>query len=258
MIEVRELVRTFGDTTVLQGVSFTAPAGAITGYLGPNGAGKSTTLKILTGLLSPSDGTVQIAGHDVSIAPLEVKKRIGYVPESGALYETLTPVEYWSLVCELHEVDPTEARQRIEQWVERFDLSTFQHRRIADLSKGTRQKVCLTSAFLHDPEVLLLDEPLNGLDVNATDAFREELKRLADAGRTILYSSHILDVVERTCDRVVVLHGGKVVAEDTTEALLAGDGAPRHLTEVFKQLTTTAELEAAEGEEGSDDDKSGS
>ena len=254
MIDVRDLVRTFGDNTVLQGVTFSAPAGAITGYLGPNGAGKSTTLKILTGLLSPSAGTVQIAGHDVADEPLEVKRAIGYVPESGALYETLTPVEYWSLICELYEVDPGVAQRRIGEWVERFDLSTFQHRRIADLSKGTRQKVCLTSAFLHDPQVLMLDEPLNGLDVNATDAFRDELKRLASDGRTVLYSSHILDVVERTCDRVVVLHGGKVVAEDTTDALLAGgpDGAPRHLTEVFKQLTTSAEI--AEQQESEDAD----
>ncbi|MEZ4318896.1 MAG: ABC transporter ATP-binding protein [Myxococcota bacterium] len=237
MIEVRELVRTFGDKNALKGVSFTAPAGTITGYLGPNGAGKSTTLKILTGLLAPSGGTVKIAGHDVAIAPLEVKRRIGYVPESGALYETLTPLEYLSLVAELHEVDPTLARERIEAWVERFEIQEFRNKRVADLSKGTRQKVCLVSAFLHEPQVLLLDEPLNGLDVNATDVFRAELRRCADEGRTILYSSHILDVVERTCDRVVVLHDGRVVAEDTTDALLKRSGTPQHLTDVFKQLT---------------------
>lgn len=240
MIEVRELVRTFGAKEALRGVSFTAPAGAITGYLGPNGAGKSTTLKILTGLLAPSSGTVKIAGHDVATAPIEAKKRLGYVPESGALYETLTPLEYLSLVAELHEVDPAAARSRIDAWVERFEIGEFCNRRIADLSKGTRQKVCLISAFVHEPEVLLLDEPLNGLDVNATDTFRDELRRYADQGRTVFYSSHILDVVERTCDRVVVVNQGRIVADDTTEALLKGSGTPRHLTEVFKQLTSGA------------------
>jgi len=238
MIDVRELVRSFGDKIALDRVSFTAPAGAITGYLGPNGAGKSTTLRILTGLLAPSSGTAVIAGHDVSTDPLAVKRAIGYVPESGALYETLTPLEYLSLVAELHEVEPDSARQRIEQWVERFAIEEFRNKRIADLSKGTRQKVCLISAFVHDPQVLLLDEPLNGLDVEATDALRAELRRYADAGRTVLYSSHILDVVERTCDRLVVLAGGRVVAQDQTSALLASEDGPQQLTEVFKQLTS--------------------
>ena len=237
MIEVRDLTRAFGDKNALRGVTFTAPAGKITGYLGPNGAGKSTTLRILTGLLAPSSGSVTIAGHDVVQDLLEVKRRIGYVPESGALYDTLTPLEYLSLVSELHSVEPSVARARIEAWIERFEIESFRHKRIADLSKGTRQKVCLISAFVHEPDVLLLDEPLNGLDVNATDAFRAELRRHADAGRTVLYSSHVLDVVERTCDRVVVLHDGKIVAEDTTEALLNTTGVPKQLTEVFKQLT---------------------
>ncbi len=241
MIEVRDLERRFAAKVALAGVSFTAPAGSITGYLGPNGAGKSTTMRILTGLLAPTGGSVEIAGFDVATDPLNVKRHIGYVPESGALYDTLTPLEYLSLVSELHEVEPDAARSCIDGWVERFAIEEFLNQRIGDLSKGTKQKVCLMSALVHDPEVLLLDEPLNGLDVMATEAFRTELRRRADHGKTILYSSHILDVVERTADRIVVIDAGRIVAEDTTRALLGGDGAPRHLTEVFTQLTQAHE-----------------
>jgi ABC-2 type transport system ATP-binding protein len=236
MIEVRNLVKHYGSQEALRGVSFTVRPGEITGYLGPNGAGKSTTLKILTGLLRPTAGQVLIAGHDVTVAPLEVKRRIGYVPESAALYSSLTPHEYLSLVAELHHLDRPTAAERIAYLFNEFQLVPAADRQIDALSKGMRQKVLLSGAFLHDPEVFLFDEPLNGLDVNAALTLRRLIESLAARGKTILYCSHILDVVERLCRRVIVLHQGELVADDTTAKLLAASPTGT-LEAVFQALT---------------------
>ena len=199
MIEVVDVAKTYGTKEALRGVSFTVRPGEATGYLGPNGAGKTTTIKMIAGLIRPTRGQVRVCGFDVMASPLEVKRRIGYVPESAALYDTLTPNEHLSLMAELHGLDRREAARRIGELLGSFALRDAADQPIESLSKGMRQKVLLSAAFLHDPEVLLLDEPLNGLDVASVLTFRKMLEAMLARGKTVLYCSHILDVIERVC-----------------------------------------------------------
>lgn len=236
MIEVSHLVKRFDDAAAVADVSFRVEPGTACGYLGPNGAGKSTTVKIMAGLLQPTEGSVRIAGFDLRERPLEVKRRLGYVPESAALYATLTPHEHLSLVAELYHLERSHAAERIGQLLKAFEITELADRQIETLSKGQKQKVLLIGSLLHDPEVLLLDEPLNGLDVNSVLTFRQILAELLARGRTILFCSHILEVIERLCSRVIVIDKGKVVADDETSKLLAGSPQGT-LAAVFQQLT---------------------
>lgn len=247
MIEVQNLVKRFGENAAVDGVTFTIRPGEVVGYLGPNGAGKSTTVKTIVGTLTPTEGQIRVCGHDVAAEPLEAKRKIGYVPESAALYNSLTPHEYLSLMAELHEVEPGLARDRIRQLLEKFSLLEAADRQIDSFSKGMRQKVLLIGALIHDPEVVLFDEPLNGLDVNAALIVRTLIADLAARGRTILYCSHILDVVERMCARVIVIDRGRIVADDATERLLQGSEEGT-LESVFRSLTRREEAEETVGE----------
>ena len=242
MIQVKQLRKEFAGREVLHGIDFTVRPGEATGCLGPNGAGKSTTMKILAGLSQATAGQVIIAGFDMSLQPLEVKRRIGYVPETAALYQTLTPNEYLSLVADLHHLDQGLAAERIAQLLAGFQLTEGADRPIESLSKGMKQKVLLSGALIHDPEVLLLDEPLNGLDVHGVLTFRRILEKALARGRTILFCSHILEVVERLCTRVLILDQGKIVADDSTANLLAGQ--PRGTLEaVFTALVRPGQAE---------------
>jgi ABC-2 type transport system ATP-binding protein len=242
VIEVSQLRKDFDGKEVLHGIGFTVCPGEATGYLGPNGAGKSTTVKILAGLLRPGGGRAAVCGFDLTEQPLEAKKRIGYVPESAALYETLTPHEYLSLVAELHHLDRAAAADRIARLLLAFQVAEAADRPLEALSKGMRQKVLLSAALVHDPEVLLLDEPLSGLDVNAVLAFRRILTALLARGRAVLFCSHILEVVERLCQRVLIIDRGRIVADDTTANLLARRQGGT-LEAVFRELTRSAEAE---------------
>lgn len=236
MIELQGLVKEYAGHAAVCNVSFVVRAGEATGYLGPNGAGKSTTVKILAGLVKPTAGSVRIGGIDLLDTPLEAKRKLGYVPETAALYTTLTPHEYLSMVAELYHIERRAAAERIDMFLRAFQIEKNASQPIESLSKGMRQKVLLTSALLHDPEVLLLDEPLNGLDVNAVATFKRILENLLARGRTVLFCSHILEVVERVCSRVIVLNKGEVVADDTTANLLAH--VPQGTLEnVFRSLT---------------------
>lgn len=236
MIEVRGLVKDYGEQRALRGISFTVRPGEATGYLGPNGAGKSTTVKVLAGLLRPTEGEVRICGWDLCKDSLEVKRRIGYVPETAALFTSLTPHEYLSFIAELHHLDRALAAERMDRLLFAFQAADVADRQIETLSKGQRQKVLLTGALLHDPDVLLLDEPLNGLDVNAVLTFRRILEQLIARGKTVLFCSHILEIVERLCVRVLIVHQGAIVADDTTANLLAST-PDRTLEAVFRKLT---------------------
>jgi ABC-2 type transport system ATP-binding protein len=242
MIEVQNLGKSYGPKAAVADVSFTVRPGEPTAYLGPNGAGKSTTLKILAGLLRPDQGQVRIAGFDIHQDPLEAKRRVGYVPENAALYATLTPNEYLSLIAELYHLDRPTAADRITQLLRAFDLPNVGDRQIETLSKGQRQKVLLIGAMLHNPDVLLLDEPLNGLDANAGLTFRRILEELAGQGKTILFCSHILEVIERICPRVILIDQGRIVADDTT-ANLRQRHAKGTLEAVFQQLTRPDEAD---------------
>jgi ABC-2 type transport system ATP-binding protein len=236
MIETENLSKWFDIKPALDGLSIRIEPGSIFGFLGPNGAGKSTTVKILTGLLQPTRGKAKVAGFDVVDQPLEVKKRIGYVPETGALYESLSPAEYLEMVACLHHIDPKTVDARVDELLELFGISAHKYQRMTSFSKGMKQKVLISAALLHKPEVLFLDEPLNGLDANAAMIFKELLKKLAAQGKTILFCSHILEVVERICSRILIINEGKRIIEGTTQEICEFTSTTT-LEQAFAQLT---------------------
>jgi len=236
MIETEHLTRSYGSKRALDDLNLLVEPGEILGFLGPNGAGKSTTVKILTGLIRPSSGRALVAGFDVVEQPLEVKRRIGYVPETAALYDALTAAEYLELVACLHHMDEKTAASRRNELLDLFGLGDVQNQRLTEYSKGMRQKVVMTAALLHRPEVLFLDEPFDGLDANAAAVAKELLKRLAAQGRTILFCSHILEVVERVCSRIVIINEGRQIAQGTADGIRRSAGAGT-LEEAFSRLT---------------------
>jgi ABC-2 type transport system ATP-binding protein len=236
MIELKNLTRAFGSLMAVDHVNLVIPKGQICGYLGPNGAGKTTTVKMLTGMIKPSSGSAEVAGYNIRTEILEVKRQIGYVPESGALYQSLTPIEYLEVVGRLYEMEEKEMKRRIEEGMHFFQLTDDAHHRMSGFSKGMRQKVLIASALIHNPHVIFLDEPLNGLDANTALLLKELLRNLANEGKTIFYCSHILEVVENLCDRVVILDRGTVVADGSVGALKKMTRRSS-LAEVFGKLT---------------------
>jgi ABC-2 type transport system ATP-binding protein len=235
-VVAEHLSREYGVTVALQDLSFAVHPGEILGLLGPNGAGKSTTVKILTGMIKPTGGRARVAGFDVVTQPLEVKRRIGYVPETGALFETLTASEYIDFVAALHHLDPSSAADRGRELLDVFGLREWADRRLAEYSKGMKQKVAIVAALLHNPEVIFLDEPLDGLDANAALLVKQLLRQLAAQRRTIVFCSHILDVVERICSRLVIIDRGRRIA-DGTPAEIARATSAATLEEAFSRLT---------------------
>jgi ABC-2 type transport system ATP-binding protein len=198
----------------------------------------------LTGMLEPSAGTAQICGFDLRRQTLEVKRQVGFVPDSGAVFESLTGLEYLEMVAALYGIDAAAARQRIEQFSAFFDLSlaTLTEKLLGAYSKGTRRKVVITAGLLHNPSVVLFDEPLDGLDANAAVGFKALIQTLAREGKTIIYSSHILDVVERVCDRVIIIDKGRLLLDGPPDQLVAARGAGS-LERLFTELTGGVELE---------------
>jgi len=244
MISVQNLTKRFGTQVAVDGLSFEVPAGQIVGFLGPNGAGKSTTLKILTGMLEPTSGGAKICGFDLLGDTIEVKKRVGFVPESGAVFESLTGLEYLEMVSALYAIPPEAALERIRQFIAFFDLSfeTLTDKLLGAYSKGMRRKVVITAALLHNPPVVFFDEPLDGLDANAAVGFKALIQTLAREGKTIVYSSHILDVVERVCTRVIIIDKGRLLVDGPPEELV-GKHNSGTLERLFTELTGGAELE---------------
>jgi ABC-2 type transport system ATP-binding protein len=223
---------------------FDVPAGQIVGFLGPNGAGKSTTLKMLTGMIQPTEGTATVCGFDLRRDTIEVKRHVGFVPESGAVFESLTGLEYLEMVAALYGIAQEAAQRRIRQFITFFDLSfeTLTDKLLGAYSKGMRRKVVITAALLHNPPVVFFDEPLDGLDANAAVGFKALIQTLAREGKTIVYSSHILDVVERVCDRVVIIDKGRLILDGQPETLVA-EHKSGTLERLFTQLTGGVELE---------------
>lgn len=244
MISVQSLSKTFGTQRAVNELTFDVPAGQILGFLGPNGAGKSTTLKMLTGMIEPTSGTATICGFDLLRQSLEVKRHVGFVPESGAVFESLTGLEYLEMVAALYSIPEEAARARIRQFIAFFDLSfeTLTDKLLGAYSKGMRRKVVITAALLHNPPVVFFDEPLDGLDANAAVGFKTLIQTLAREGKTIVYSSHILDVVERVCDRVIIIDKGRLLVDGKPDELVAGHGVDT-LEKLFTQLTGGGELQ---------------
>lgn len=244
MITVEKLTKQFGMQIAVDSLSFEIPAGQIIGFLGPNGAGKSTTLRMLTGMIEPTSGRAAICGFDLQNQTIEVKRHVGFVPESGAVFESLTGLEYLEMVAALYGMPPAAARARIEQFIAFFDLSfeTLTEKLLGAYSKGMRRKVVITSALLHNPPVVFFDEPLDGLDANAAVGFKTLIQTLAREGKTIVYSSHILDVVERVCHRVIIIDKGKLLLDGKPDELVARHNSGT-LEKLFTHLTGGAELE---------------
>jgi ABC-2 type transport system ATP-binding protein len=244
MVSLDHLTKRFGTQTAVDAISIEIPAGQIVGFLGPNGAGKSTTLKMMTGMLAPTSGTASICGFDVQREPIEAKRHVGYVPESGAVFESLTGLEYLEMIAALYGIPKDAARERIKQFIVFFDLSfnTLTEKLLGAYSKGMRRKVVITSALLHNPPLILFDEPLDGLDANAAVGFKTLIQTLAREGKTIVYSSHILDVVERVCHRVIIIDKGRLLLDGKPDELVAAHNAGS-LERLFTQLTGGTELE---------------
>jgi ABC-2 type transport system ATP-binding protein len=244
MIRTRQLVKRYGSREAVRGIDLEIPTGQLVGLLGPNGAGKSTTIKMLTGMLTPTSGTAEVAGHDVVLDPLAVKREIGYVPESGAVFEALTAMEYLKLVAALHSIPENDVVTRIGRFLSFFDLtmSDVISKPLASFSKGMRQKVVITAALLHNPRIVFLDEPLDGLDANAQLQFKTLIQSLAREGKTVVYCSHILDVVERMCERVVIIHDGLILQDGTVPQILERTQSAT-LEQAFNRLTGTQDQE---------------
>jgi len=240
-IYIDNLTRKFNDTAAVDQISFSVPKGQICGYLGPNGAGKTTTVKMLTGLIKPTEGTASIANFDIVKDSLAVKRLIGYVPESGALYENLTPHEYLQMVGSLYQLTDEILEKKIEEFLQIFKLYDVRNDRMNTFSKGMKQKVVISAALLHNPEVIFFDEPLNGLDASSALLLKELIRKLAAQGKTIFYCSHILEVVEKICDRVIIINEGKIVADGSIHEL-------KNLTQqsslegIFSQVTDSEDM----------------
>ena len=235
MLEARQLVKRFHGHAVVDHVSFAVHRGEVVGYLGPNGSGKTTTTRMLTGLLEPTSGAIVFDGRETRLDPLEFRRRFGYVPEEPFLYPFLSGREYLELVGRLREMPAAAIQSKIGALLELFGLSDAAHQGIASYSKGMKQKILVIAALLHDPALLIFDEPDSGLDVTAALVMRHLVANLAARGKAVLYTSHILDIVERLCTRVVVLHEGRVVADDSVQQLrtVLASGS---LEEVFAHL----------------------
>ena len=243
MLEVRNLSKRYSAIPAVQNVSFTIYPGQILGYLGPNGSGKSTTVKMLTGLIEPSDGEIFFRGENVLKNRLWFSRHFGYVPEEPHLYTHLTGREYLQLVGRLRSMEKYLLERKIDAMLELFGLGEFRDTQMSSYSKGMWQKVLLSAALLHDPDVLILDEPFSGLDVTAALVFRTLLQALAEEGKMILYSSHVLEVVEKVCSEVVILHRSRVLAHDSV-ARLRDLRSSASLEDVFAQLVMQEDTSA--------------
>jgi ABC-2 type transport system ATP-binding protein len=241
IVAFKNITFSYDYAEVLHDISFVLGRGEIVGLLGPNGAGKSTTIKIIAGILTASAGSVTVDGLPLPERAVDVKQRIGYVPEAAILFESLTGQEFLELSGRLHDVDEEILQNRIRDILATFDLTSDRISRLDTYSKGMRQKILIGAALLHNPDLILLDEPLSGLDVNAAILIKELLAALASDGKTILYSSHVLDVVEKICDRTLIIHQGKLIAEGTPENLKASMGQST-LEGVFRSVTGSSNV----------------
>jgi ABC-2 type transport system ATP-binding protein len=242
MIEIVNLVKRYGDKMAVDNVSLEVHGGEVFGFLGPNGAGKTTTIKVIVGLLQPTSGTVKVAGYDVQTQPLPAKAASGYVPDTPNLYAKLTGHELLRFVGDLYDLDRRQAAQRAEELLHMFDLGTVADDTVDSYSHGMQQKASLASALMHDPKVLVLDEPTVGLDPKSARLIKDILRQMAERGAAVFLSTHILEIAERMCDRIGIINNGKLVAVGTMEQLRSlGKAGEVSLEDIFLGLTGGAE-----------------
>ena len=246
VISIRNLEKSYGSKQVLKGINLDVYPGQVLGYIGPNGAGKSTTVKILCGLLSDYEGEVQVKGYDLKKDALAAKAVIGYVPELAELYDVLTPMEFLKLMGSLYNMDETVCINRIEKMMAAFGLEQQINQRMDTFSKGMKQKVLIASGLLHNPDIIILDEPLSGLDANSVIIIKDLISKLAKEGKTIFYCSHMMDVVEKVSDRIILINQGVIVADGSFEELQQQEGN-NSLEKIFAHLTgNTTNIHAAD------------
>ena len=235
LIQIRNLSKSYGSKLVLKHLSLDIYPGQVIGYIGPNGAGKSTTVKILTGLIPDFQGEVIVNGISMTDNPQEIKKLIGYVPENAEIYDVLTPNEYLDFIGKLYGMTEDVLAERIQKLLTAFGLGSNVHDRMDTFSKGMKQKVLLISGIIHNPRIIILDEPLSGLDANAVIMIKELIMRLSKEGKTIFYCSHMMDVVEKVSDRILLINKGDIIADGTFESLKQNHSDT--LERIFAKLT---------------------
>jgi ABC-2 type transport system ATP-binding protein len=243
MLEIQHVTKRYRNVPVVNDVSFTVRPGEVAGYLGPNGSGKSTTVKIITTLIEPTFGRVLLDGRDIREDVVAFKRRLGYVPEEAILYTYLSGLEYLQLLGGLRGIPRVLVDRRANELLELFSLRAYRHAPISAYSKGMKQRVLISAALLHDPDVLVLDEPLSGVDVTSAQLFRHLLQELASRGKTILYISHVLEVVEKVAAQVVIIYKGRIMAADSVSRLRELMDAPS-LEGIFSQLVEQRDLAA--------------
>ena len=242
LIEARELIKRYGDKVAVDNVSFDVYAGEVFGFLGPNGAGKTTTIKMIVGLLQPTSGTVKVAGYDVQTQSRLAKAASGYVPDTPNLYAKLTGRELLRFVADLYDLDRTQAVRRADELLRMFELTSAAEDTVDSYSHGMQQKTSLAAALMHDPRVLVLDEPTVGLDPKSARLIKDILRQLADRGAAVMLSTHILEIAERMCDRIGIINKGQLVAVGTMDELRTLDKTGQtSLEDIFLSLTGGAE-----------------
>src|SRR6184192_1978280 len=243
-IDVSHLGKVYGPTVALNDVTLSVNTGEVRGLLGPNGSGKSSLMKTIMGLTKPSYGSIQVLGYDVRASPMEIKRIVGYVPESPRLYEFLTATEYLDFIADVRGLGYEEKKERITRLIESLDLEGKQGETISGYSQGMKQKVAIMGAILHHPKILLMDEPLNGLDPKSARVVKELIHSLARDGVTTVFSTHVLEIAEAICDRLTILQNGRVLAEGTAQELREKAGLSNSgLEDVFLKLTGTKGVE---------------
>lgn len=236
MIKIKNLSKKFGHLTAVEDVSFEVQPGEVLGFLGPNGAGKSTTMKMITGFLAPTTGSIEVCGFDVSEKPIEAKKRIGYLPEGAPSYGEMTPVQYLEFIAQVRQLTGQNKIDRNKEVIQRLHLDKVLNQTIDTLSKGFKRRVGLAQAILHDPDVLVLDEPTDGLDPNQKFEVRELIKSIAP-NKVIIISTHILSEVDAICSRAIIIADGKVLVDDTPEGLRNKSSSDK-MDDIFREITS--------------------
>lgn len=240
VIELKNLNKVYQNgkqvNEVLKGINLNVSPGQIIGYIGPNGAGKSTTVKIICGLLDDFTGEVWVDGLDIRKNSTEIKKRIGYIPENASIYESITPLEYFSFITEMRQLDLKATLDKAMRYMKFFEIDNNANQRVGSFSKGMKQKVLIISALLHNPQILFMDEPLSGLDANSVIKVKEIITQMASEGKTIFYSSHLMDIVEKVSNRIILINNGHLVADGTFDEL-KGEHNDVTLEKMFARLT---------------------
>jgi len=242
-LEVKSLSKSFGSVRAVKGLSFTLGQGEILGLLGPNGSGKSTTMKMILGIIRPDSGTARVFDEDAAENPVSVRQTAGYVPETPQLYEFLSGVEYLDFVGEMYGMSPSAKKERITQFLQALELDGHENEMMSGYSQGMKQKIAITAALINRPKLLVMDEGLNGLDPRSARIVKDLLHELAKEGVAVLFSTHVLEIAEAICDRVLIMHHGSLLAEGNVGELRSRAGMPGStLEDVFLKMTGTEDL----------------